>query len=731
MLEFENVSKKYGKKEILKNINLKFEAKTYVISGYNGAGKTTLVNLLTKIDQQYTGEIIIDNVNYKKINKEIFLTNYVSYSIQKNEFIDNYTPNQLIDLLVGKCDEQNKTNIVSKLSLTKVMNKKYKKLSGGEKQKIKLVIAFLKESKILILDEPFNNLDNKSIDLVMEIINIQKNKLVLVIDHNLDEYDFAHSKIEIDEGKINLITQEIKKDINIQSNEEVNNLKTQNLNSTNIGYDQKKNKKFKLNFKQIMLLNFKNFKSGIFLLIFTILFFGIFSLFISGMSQQIDRLNEYSGIEKGNMILSIDPNSNCDNVCQSNNKISFSKEDITKLEETAGVNAVKDLYFSFSASPNSPIIPQENLMLDKSIKKEEVIKYVNESNPSNGKKLEENLQRAKSMQISAETMMLSKEMASKFPIGVTVSGGKEILFGTYPSDKENNEVMISQMMAKYIVDKNNLSSIEDVVDKSIELPVQEVEIIDGQVTGEIIKETIKKVKVVGIYSTTHYANQSVIFGYDEDSYMYKHNLPSNQEKSAEQLEDSFDSYNSTREDFGQQTISYEEYEKLQGEGIESIYINYDPSLEKEMYDKVQELYPNNIVFSHYGTTFGIVGEKLKNSIKIYVLQILVTIFGLIILLLIFSQQYYQMKLKQNKLFKLFGMSNNYYNRINLIEQAIYVIISILFGTILVNNLVYEIPMNIIYVSALLFIVIEVVVFIINMLISKIIYNKFLEKRGVR
>ena len=223
-ITFKNLSVVNNNKYILENVNLKIEKnKKYIIIGKSGSGKSTLINTLSKITQ-YTGNIFIDDIDLQKIYNE---------DLYKNLCIVRQSPFLFYDTLYNNIVlEENKDDklykLLKKLKLEKFIDalhsgefdyENLNSLSGGEKQRITLVRALLKESNILLLDEFTSQLDNSTALEIENYILSLEDKTVIMILHRLNENILkkADKIIFIDNGKIETIGsyEQIKEKINI------------------------------------------------------------------------------------------------------------------------------------------------------------------------------------------------------------------------------------------------------------------------------------------------------------------------------------------------------------------------------------------------------------------------------------------------------------------------------------------------------------------------------------
>ena len=214
IIEFENISLKYGNRLILDNINFKIsEGQIFGMLGPNGVGKSTIFNLLTGLVSPNSGKIKINNND---------VTNYPVY-LRTKKFKTSYCPQYggyfaeltLLDNLKAiseiVIDEKNirseKINfLISRFELDNLKDIKAKFLSGGQKKKLVLALALLSNPKVLLLDEPFAALDVLTIKMLQEIIvNLQQENhiTICICDHQArDLLACVDSAMILSNGKI-------------------------------------------------------------------------------------------------------------------------------------------------------------------------------------------------------------------------------------------------------------------------------------------------------------------------------------------------------------------------------------------------------------------------------------------------------------------------------------------------------------------------------------------------
>ncbi|MGP1451757.1 MAG: ABC transporter ATP-binding protein [Metamycoplasmataceae bacterium] len=197
ILEINNLNFKYSKyqKEILKNLNFKIEHQINFILGLNGIGKSTLLKIITGIEKKYKGEIILKNtLNIKKLSnfKKSKIIAYVSQLTDDNNdfLVNDFLRLNLYNQNIKSLKKQNE--IISKYAkqfeIENLINKNYNELSGGEKQIINIVSAFVQNSEIIILDEPTSALDLANKEKILSIIKNNADKKIFIISSHEPNY---------------------------------------------------------------------------------------------------------------------------------------------------------------------------------------------------------------------------------------------------------------------------------------------------------------------------------------------------------------------------------------------------------------------------------------------------------------------------------------------------------------------------------------------------------------
>ncbi len=212
-IEFINVSFRYEKDYVLKDINLVVEkGKTVALVGQSGAGKTTLVDLLPRFYDIEEGEILIDGIPIKDLKIKDLRQLMGNVNQDPILFNDNFFNN--IAFGVDYATEEDVVNAAKVANahefIVRTKNKyqtnigdRGSKLSGGQRQRVSIARAVLRNPPIMILDEATSALDSESERLVQDALtNLMKNRTSLVIAHRLSTVQHADEICVLHQGRI-------------------------------------------------------------------------------------------------------------------------------------------------------------------------------------------------------------------------------------------------------------------------------------------------------------------------------------------------------------------------------------------------------------------------------------------------------------------------------------------------------------------------------------------------
>jgi ABC-type bacteriocin/lantibiotic exporter with double-glycine peptidase domain len=211
-VEFRKISFSYKNELVLDNFCLQMKQGAFIgLSGKSGKGKTTIINLLLGFLEADKGSIYINNVvvnarecqqywkgiSYVKQQQLMIYDSIINNIVLAENFYDTERLESAINVaglgeLIDKCPE----------GMNTIISEDGKNISGGQRQRIAIARALYKDSDLIILDEPFNELDRNSEDLLLQhFIKLSKQgKMILLIAHNNESLSFCNKIISLDEA---------------------------------------------------------------------------------------------------------------------------------------------------------------------------------------------------------------------------------------------------------------------------------------------------------------------------------------------------------------------------------------------------------------------------------------------------------------------------------------------------------------------------------------------------
>lgn len=211
MLKINNISKRYKNKKILNSINLEInDGEIIGLIGQNGSGKSTLMKVISLLTPFNDGNIYLNNIDIKKDKKNLF--NNLGVFIERPylyEEISGYQNLKIISRLYKF--EIDLDSVCQIFECTSFIHEKVKDYSLGMKQKIGIMIAFINNPSLVLLDEPFNSLDKTSENKLIDFINEYKNKgnSLIIASHSIEKIENICDRIlTLKDGNLNEITKE-------------------------------------------------------------------------------------------------------------------------------------------------------------------------------------------------------------------------------------------------------------------------------------------------------------------------------------------------------------------------------------------------------------------------------------------------------------------------------------------------------------------------------------------
>src|SRR5665648_556157 len=219
ILDLKDVNKIYNGSEIhvhaVNGVTLEFhEAEFATIVGPSGSGKTTLLNLIGGLDKPTSGEILIDGINLSKLkSSELidFRMRNIGFVFQAYNLIPVLTARENVEFIMSlqkwsrQAKDERTFELLKAVGLFDRMNSRQSKLSGGQQQRVAVARALASRPKFVLADEPTANLDSKSTENlldIMEDLNRKENITFIFSTHDQRVVNKARRVITLEDGKI-------------------------------------------------------------------------------------------------------------------------------------------------------------------------------------------------------------------------------------------------------------------------------------------------------------------------------------------------------------------------------------------------------------------------------------------------------------------------------------------------------------------------------------------------
>ena len=206
VIKIESCIKKFGGICVLDDINLMLSSgHIYGIVGLNGSGKTMLLRMIAGLIKPTSGKVCIDG---KQLHKDISFPSDMGIIIEKPEMLNHLTGLENLKFLSeinGIVSQDKIISYMEMFGLDPKDKKPMKKYSLGMKQKIGIIQAIMENQQLLVLDEPFNALDEKTVKLVHELLlkYREEGRLIIITSHyRIDIESLCDEIIRLEEGKI-------------------------------------------------------------------------------------------------------------------------------------------------------------------------------------------------------------------------------------------------------------------------------------------------------------------------------------------------------------------------------------------------------------------------------------------------------------------------------------------------------------------------------------------------
>lgn len=205
-LELKNIRKSYNGRCVLDGINAVFGSSQPVcVRGVSGAGKTTLLNIIMGLVNADAGELVYNdemhNVKKRSDNKKAYRLSSV---FQESVLVGHLSPVINVSMVLkGKVDKDVIRNELCKLVDEECIDKPCTQLSGGMKRRVEIVRAMMADSDVVVMDEPFAGLDDKTKDTVIHyIINNIRERVLIISTHDDEDVKKLSAKVLFIDNKV-------------------------------------------------------------------------------------------------------------------------------------------------------------------------------------------------------------------------------------------------------------------------------------------------------------------------------------------------------------------------------------------------------------------------------------------------------------------------------------------------------------------------------------------------
>lgn len=208
MIKVENLSKQFGKTEVLHQVNVSF-AKGHIhgLIGRNGSGKTMLLKCICGFVPATSGTITVQG---KVVGKDIDIPKNIGIIIETPGFLPGYSAYKNLKFLAdisGKADKQTVKDAIKKVGLDPELKRHVGKYSLGMRQRLGLAQAIMEDPDILLLDEPMNGLDNEGVEEMRKFLLELKEqgKTIIIASHSKEDIEVLCDTVsEMDKGRLEL-----------------------------------------------------------------------------------------------------------------------------------------------------------------------------------------------------------------------------------------------------------------------------------------------------------------------------------------------------------------------------------------------------------------------------------------------------------------------------------------------------------------------------------------------
>lgn len=204
ILKVKNISKSYGKVQVLSNLSLNIEeGESIAICGRSGEGKTTLLHILGTLEQPDSGELEIQGKLITRANATTLRNQHIGFVFQSYNLLEDFTTleNVLMPARIARqpVSRQKGLELLSLVGLEQRADFPAKLLSGGERQRAAIARALCNNPSLILADEPTGNLDRANAKQISQLL-LSLNKTLILVTHDQELAHLCHKQYILHEG---------------------------------------------------------------------------------------------------------------------------------------------------------------------------------------------------------------------------------------------------------------------------------------------------------------------------------------------------------------------------------------------------------------------------------------------------------------------------------------------------------------------------------------------------